>query len=52
MCLPLHTRRIECLASAGRDATVRLWDPKTPTPSRGHDGLVTAVAFSPDGKTL
>ncbi len=43
------------LASAGRDETVRLWNPKTSenlATLTGHDGLVTGVAFSPDGKTL
>ena len=43
------------LASAGRDETVRLWNPKTGenlATLTGHDGLVTGVAFSPDGKTL
>ena len=43
------------LASAGRDETVRLWNPKTSenlATLTGHDGLVTGVAFSPDGKQL
>lgn len=43
------------LASAGRDETVRLWNPKTGenlATLTGHNGLVTGVAFSPDGKTL
>ena len=43
------------LASAGRDETVRLWNPKTGenlATLTGHGGLVTAVAFSPDGKRL
>ena len=43
------------LASAGRDETVRLWNPKTGenlATLTGHDGLVTGVAFSPDGKRL
>ena len=43
------------LASAGRDETVRLWNPKTGenlATLTGHDGLVTGVAFSPDGQTL
>ncbi|MCG8623182.1 MAG: hypothetical protein MJE68_14450, partial [Proteobacteria bacterium] len=43
------------LASAGRDETVRLWNPKTGENGAtltGHGGLVTGVAFSPDGKRL
>ena len=45
----------ETLASAGRDATIRLWPPKTSQPLAtltGHDGLITSIAFSPDGKRL
>ena len=41
------------LVSAGRGATVRLWNPKTSqhlATLSGHGGLVTAVAFSPDSK--
>lgn len=43
------------LASAGRDETVRLWNPKTGenlATLTGHGGLVTSIAFSPDGKQL
>ena len=43
------------LASAGDDATVRLWDPATGTQLAtltGHTSWVTAVAFSPDGRGL
>ena len=43
------------LASAGRDETVRLWNPKTSqhlVTLSGHGGLVTGVAFSPDSKHL
>ena len=43
------------LASASRDATVKLWDLATGrirTTFRGHSGPLSAVAFSPDGKLL
>ena len=43
------------LASAGRDTTIRLWDPKTSqhlATLSGHGGLVTSVASSPDSKQL
>lgn len=44
------------LASGGRDATVRLWDPNAPDkPSvlfGRHDSDATRVRFSPDGKQL
>jgi len=43
------------LASAGWDATVRLWDVSTGMPSavlRGHCDRVYACAFSPDGSLL
>ena len=39
------------LATAGRDRTVRIWDPRTGRELRTlkHERPVTAVAFSPDG---
>jgi WD40 repeat protein/DNA-binding SARP family transcriptional activator len=43
------------LATAGADATVRLWDAETGaqiSTLTGHRGLVTAVVFSPDGSEL
>jgi WD40 repeat protein len=43
------------LASAGRDETVRLWDPITAQELmtlKGHQAPVHAVAFSPDGTIL
>jgi WD40 repeat protein len=43
------------LATAGKDATVRLWDPKTGalrTVLRGHTDEVNWVSYSPDGRTL
>lgn len=43
------------LASAGHDATIRLWDTRTDRTLailKGHGGLITSVAFSPDGKKL
>ena len=43
------------IASAGRDETVRLWNPNTGenvATLMGHDGLVTGVAFSSDGKKI
>jgi WD40 repeat protein len=42
------------LASAGADATVRLWDTTTgeATILRGHSHVVRTLAFSPDGRRL
>jgi hypothetical protein len=43
------------LASAGADASVRLWDVATGTQTRvleGHTSWVNSVAFSPDGRLL
>jgi WD40 repeat protein/serine/threonine protein kinase len=43
------------LASAGRDGTVRLWNPQNGHELRvlrGHKGPVNRVVFRPDGKTL
>jgi WD40 repeat protein len=44
------------LASASKDATVRLWDADTGepigAPLTGHGDLVVSVAFSPDGHRL
>ena len=43
------------IASAGRDRTVRLWDPATRKALRtlyGHKGYALGVAFSPDGTHL
>jgi WD40 repeat protein len=42
-------------ASAGEDASVRLWEPDTGQPRgvfKGHTENVTAVAFAPDGGRL
>jgi WD40 repeat protein len=43
------------LATAGNDATIRLWDiatGKTRTTLKGHTDKVWSVAFSPDGRIL
>jgi WD40 repeat protein/serine/threonine protein kinase len=43
------------LATAGKDGTVRLWDPHTGTERgvlRGHDGEINGLAFAPNGATL
>jgi hypothetical protein len=43
------------LASAGKDKTVRLWEPTTGESIgvlAGHRYIVKALAFTPDGKTL
>jgi len=43
------------LASASNDQTVRLWDVisgKAVRVLNGHKGVVTGVAWSPDGKIL
>jgi WD40 repeat protein len=45
----------QLLASAGKDRTVRIWDPATGRQARelsGFDGEVESVAFSPDGSLL
>jgi len=44
------------IASAGADATIRLWDPRTRkpigAPLTGHTDTIYAIAFSPDGRIL
>ena len=43
------------IASSGYDKTVRLWDAVTGKEKltlRGHEDLVSSVAFSPDGRQL
>jgi len=43
------------VASAGDDSTVKVWDSRTGKflrSFRGHTGLVTSVAFTPDGRRL
>jgi WD40 repeat protein len=43
------------LASAGRDDTIRLWDPELMVPLaslRGHEGDVFSARFSPDGRRI
>ncbi len=43
------------LATGGRDAVVRLWDTATGRPIQewaGHNGEVTSLAFSADGRRL
>jgi WD40 repeat protein len=42
------------LATAGRDRTVRIWDPRTGRELRTlkHERPVSAVAFSPDGRRV
>ena len=45
-----------CLASAGNDGVVRLWDPARPDAAplvlEGYTGWVQALAWSPDGGCL
>jgi WD40 repeat protein len=43
------------LATAGKDRTVRVWDPASGQEVlclTGHPAWVNSVAFSPDGQTL
>jgi WD40 repeat protein len=43
------------IATAGEDSAVKLWDSHTGKfirNFRGHTGLVTSLAFSPDGGRL
>lgn len=43
------------MGSGSSDKTVRLWDISSGSPVRiftGHQGAVTALAFSPDGKYI
>ncbi len=45
----------KCIATGGRDRTIKLWDIETEKLIRtleGHDGMVLRLAFSPDGTTL
>ena len=64
MVLKGHTRFISCLkfssdgtslVSGSNDATIRIWDLKNPGRSisiLAHEGSVSSVAFSPDGKLI
>jgi WD40 repeat protein len=58
VCAVVDEKEHPLLATAGDDATVRLWNPATGTsigqPMTGHDGPVTAMCAVPtvDGRTL
>ena len=51
----LQPRRQDRSLTGGQDKTARLWDAATGEPigqPMAHQGGVSAVAFSPDGKTV
>ena len=46
---------VKTVASASQDSSVKLWDVSTKqelSTLKGHERTVSALAFSPDGKTL